>query len=281
MIGRTVSIHASSNIPWQKRYAVAVKEGLSKHGIDANITSSRKRESDVSVIHGPNLYQAMEKDGGNFIMLNRKFLGFEERDVHDNCAISWNGFNGMGIFCVDRNRMDGDRLEKYIDPREIEHWSLDSDNYLLCHQHDTGRSTRFDDINKWYRNVQRRVHPNNLKIRRKITLENVGRLEFMRSLREDLSDVKAIFSLNSIVSVEALILGKGLVTDDKTNPCYGVASSEMGSTIKPFDRTEFLTYLANCQWHIDEIRNGSFFHNMEYGPQGKRLHEFSINKYLI
>ena len=277
MIGRTVSIHASSNIPWQKRYAVAVKEGLSKHGIDANITSSRKRESDVSVIHGPNLYQAMEKDGGNFIMLNRKFLGFEERDVHDNCAISWNGFNGMGIFCVDRNSMDGDRLEKYIDLREIEHWSLDSDNYLLCHQHDTGRSTRFDDINKWYRNVQRRVHPNNLKIRRKITLENVGRIEFMRSLREDLSDVKAIFSLNSIVSVEALILGKGLVTDDKTNPCYGVASSEMGSTIKPFDRTEFLTYLANCQWHIDEIRNGSFFQNMKYGPQGKRLHEFSIN----
>jgi len=277
VIGRTVSIHASSNIPWQKRYAVAVKEGLSKHGIDANITSSRKRESDVSVIHGPNLYQAIEKDGGNFIMLNRKFLGFGEIDVHDNCAISWNGFNGMGIFCVDQNRMDGGRLEKYIDQREIEHWSLDSDNYLLCQQHDTGRSTRFDDINKWYWNVRRRVHPNNLKIRRKVTLENVGRLEFMRSLREDLSDVKAIFSLNSIVSVEALILGKGLVTDDKTNPCYGVTSSEMGSTIKPFDRTEFLTYLANCQWHIDEIRNGSFFHNMEYGPQGKRLHEFSIN----
>jgi hypothetical protein len=173
--------------------------------------------------------------------------------------------------------MDRSRLEKYLDPREIEQWSLDSDNYLLCQQHDTGRSTKFNDINKWYRHVQRRVHPNNLKIRRKMTLENVGRVEFMRSLREDLSDVKAIFSLNSIVSVEALILGKGLVTDDKTNPCYGVASSEMGSTIKPFDRTEFFTYLSNCQWHIDEIRNGSFFHNMEYGPQGKRLHEFSIN----
>jgi len=272
-----VSIHASSNIPWQKRYAVAVKEGLSKHGIDANITSSRKRESDVSVIHGPNLFQAIEKDGGNFIMLNRKFLGFGERDVHDNCAISWNGFNGMGIFCIDQDRMDTSRLEKYLDPREIEHWSLNGDNYLLCQQHDTGRSIRFDDINKWYRHVQRRVHPNNLKIRRKITLENVGRLEFMRSLREDLSEVKAIFSLNSIVSVEALILGKGLVTDDKTNPCYGVASSEMGSTIKPFDRTEFFTYLSNCQWHIDEIRNGSFFYNMEYGPRGKRLHEFSIN----
>ena len=274
---KKISIHASNNIPWHKRYAQAAKEGLERHGIIVNVTNSRKRESDVAMVMGPNLFQSIEKDGGQFMIINRKFLGFNERDAHDIVTVSWNGFNGMGIFCIDQDRMDRSRLEKYLDPREIEHWSLDSDNYLLCQQHDTGRSTKFNDINKWYRHVQRRVHPNNLKIRRKITLENVGRVEFMRSLREDLSDVKAIFSLNSIVSVEALILGKGLVTDDKTNPCYGVASSEMGSTIKPFDRTEFFTYLSNCQWHIDEIRNGSFFHNMEYGAQGKRLHEFSIN----
>jgi hypothetical protein len=274
---KKISIHASNNIPWHKRYAQAAKEGLERHGIIVNITNSRKRESDVAMVMGPNLFQSIEKDGGDFMIINRKFLGFNERDAHDIVTVSWNGFNGMGIFCIDQDRMDRSRLEKYLDPREIEQWSLDSDNYLLCQQHDTGRSTKFNDINKWYRHVQRRVHPNNLKIRRKMTLENVGRVEFMRSLREDLSDVKAIFSLNSIVSVEALILGKGLVTDDKTNPCYGVASSEMGSTIKPFDRTEFFTYLSNCQWHIDEIRNGSFFHNMEYGPQGKRLHEFSIN----
>jgi len=274
---KKISIHASNNIPWHKRYAQAAKEGLERHGIVVNITNSRKRESDVAMVMGPNLFQSIEKDGGQFMIINRKFLGFNERDAHDIVTVSWNGFNGMGIFCIDQDRMDRSRLEKYLDPREIEHWSLDSDNYLLCQQQDTGRSTKFNDINKWYRHVQRRVHPNNLKIRRKMTLENVGRVEFMRSLREDLSDVKAIFSLNSIVSVEALILGKGLVTDDKTNPCYGVASSEMGSTIKPFDRTEFFTYLSNCQWHIDEIRNGSFFHNMEYGPQGKRLHEFSIN----
>ena len=231
---KKIAIHASSNIPWQKRWAPAVKEGLNRHGIESYITTSRKRETDTAIIHGPNLYQP-------------------------------------------QNRMDKGRLEKYLDPREIEHWSLNSDNYLLCQQHDTGRSTKFNDINKWYRNVQRRVHPNHLRIRRKITLENVGRVEFMRSLREDLSDVKAIFSLNSIVSVEALLLGKGIITDDPTNPCYAVASSEIGSSIQPFDRTEFLTYLAHCQWHIDEVRNGTFFQNMTFGPSGSRLHEIPIN----
>lgn len=274
---KKITIHASNSLSWHKRYAQAAKEGLERHGIDVNITNSRKRESDVALIMGPNLFQSIEKDGGEFMIINRKFLGFNERDAHDIVTVSWNGFNGMGMFCVDQNRMSEKRLHRFLDPREIEHWSLDSDNYLLCHQYDTGRSERYNDINKWYRHVQRRVHPNHLRIRRKTTLENVGRVEFMRSLREDLSDVKAIFSLNSIVSVEALILGKGVITDDPTNPCYAVSFSEIGSTIQPFDRTEFLTYLAHCQWHIDEIRNGSFFQNMTFGPYGPRLNEISIN----
>lgn len=274
---KKIAIHASNSLSWHKRYAQAAKEGLERHGIAVNITNSRKRESDVALIMGPNLFQSIEKDGGEFMIINRKFLGFNERDAHDIVTVSWNGFNGMGIFCVDQNRMSEKRLDRFLDQREIEHWSLNSDNYLLCHQYDTGRSERYNDINKWYRNVQRRVHSNHLRIRRKTTMENVGRLEFMRALREDLSDVKAIFSLNSIVSVEALILGKGVITDDPTNPCYAVSFSEIGSTIQPFDRTEFLTYLAHCQWHIDEIRNGLFFQNMTFGPYGPRLNEISIN----
>jgi len=274
---KKITIHAHPR-EWHQRYARALKEGLERHGIIVNITRSQKRESDVAVIMGPNYCsKTIERDGGDYIMLNRKFLGFGERDVHDNIAISWNGFNGMGIFCVDQNRMNKSRLEKVLDPREIEHWSLDSDNYLLCHQSNTGRSTRFDDINKWYRHVQRRVHPDRLRIRRKKRMEELGRVEFMRSLREDLADVKAIFSLNSTISVEALVLGKGVITNDPTNPCYAVAFSEIGSAIKPFDRTEFLTYLAHCQWHLDEVRNGSFFENMTFGPSGPRLHEILIN----
>ena len=90
----------------------------------------------------------------------------------------------------------------------------------------------------------------------------------MRSLKEDLSDVKAVFSLNSIVSVEALILGKAIITEDKTNPCYAIVD-------RLSVRDEFLKYLAHCQWHIDEIRNGTCFANMIYGPYGPRLHEWT------
>ena len=277
MIGKTVSIHASSSIQWQKRYAVAVKEGLTRHGIDANITSSRTRRSDIAVIMGPNLWKHVENDGKDFIMLNRKFLGFKERDVHDNCAVSWNGFNGMGIFCVDQNNLSQKRLDKYLAPHEIEDWSLDHDKYLLCQQHDTGRSSKYTNINNWYHKIHRMVKPVDLKIRNKITLENVGNTEFMKSLREDLSDVKAIFSLNSIISVEAIILGKGVIAEDPTNPCYSVSFKEIGGKIQSFDRNFFLKYLAHCQWHIDEIRNGTCFSHMVLGPIGPRLHEISIN----
>lgn len=277
VIGKTVSIHASSSIQWQKRYAVAVKEGLSRHGIDANITSSRTRRSDIAVIMGPNLWKHVENDGKDFIILNRKFLGFKERDVHDNCAVSWNGFNGMGIFCVDQNNLSQKRLDKYLAPHEIEDWSLDHDKYLLCQQHDTGRSSKYKNINNWYHKIHRMVKPVDLKIRNKITLENVGNTEFMKSLREDLSDVKAIFSLNSIISVEAIILGKGVIAEDPTNPCYSVSFKEIGGNFQSFDRNFFLKYLAHCQWHIDEIRNGTCFSHMVLGPIGPRLHEISIN----
>jgi hypothetical protein len=268
---KSVSIHASNTIKWHVRYAQAIKDGLYRHGINANITPSRKRQSDVSVLMGPNLFQGIEKDEDDFIILNRKFLGFEERDQHDVVAISWNGFNGMGIFCVDQNQTSQERLNKFLNPRHVENWSLNHEKYLLCHQYDTGRSELYDDINKWYRKIHRMVRPDLLKIRNKTTIETVGRVEFMRSLKEDLSDVKAVFSLNSIVSVEALILGKVVITDDETNPCFSIAKN-----YDEFDRNSFLKYLAHCQWHIDEIRNGSFFENMTFGPSGPRLHQFKL-----
>ena len=217
---KKVSIHASNNINWHVRYARAVKEGLSRHGINANITSSRKRQSEVSVLMGPNLFQDIERDEGDFLILNRKFIGFEEIDQHDVVSISWNGFNGMGIFCVDQNNVSQERLDKFLNPRQVKNWSLDHEKYLLCHQYDTGRSEMYDDINKWYRKIHRMVRPDLLKIRNKTTMETVGKIEFLRSLKEDLSNVKAVFSLNSTVSVEALILGKVVITDDETNPCF-------------------------------------------------------------
>jgi hypothetical protein len=265
---KKTTIHASGSIKWHRKYAQAVKEGFYHQGINANITTSRTRESDVSVLMGPNLWKHIENDGGDFIMLNRKFLGFKESDVHDNCAVSWNGFNGMGIFGVNANNLSQNRLDRYLKPEEIEPLSLNHDKFLLCRQHDTGRSEIYNDINKWYRKVHRMVKPGKLKIRNKITLENVGPTEFMRSLKEDLSDVKAVFSLNSIVSVEALILGKGIITEDKTNPCYAIVDR---LSVRP----EFLKYLAHCQWHIDEIRNGSCFADMIFGPYGPRLHEWT------
>ena len=276
---KKIAIHASKNIPWQTRYASAAAAGLQRHGIKTEITDSRKRKTDVAVIMGPNLWINIESDMKDYIIFNRKFLGFEERDAHDNVAISWNGFNGMGIFCVDEKNMSKKRLEKYLDPRQIEHWSLNHDKYLLCEQANTGRSERYKDINQYYRKVRKMVRPDILKTRNKIILENVGPIEFLRGLREDLSDVKAIFSLNSTVSVEAIVLGKGVITDDITNPCYGVSSSYIGGKIDPFDRTPFLTYLAHCQWHINEISSGKFFENMTFGPHGPRLHE--IGNYSV
>ena len=248
-----------------------VSSGLKKHGIDTEITHSKTRMTDIAVIMGPNLWKGIESDGGEYIILNRKFLGFGERDVHENCSISWNGFNGMGIFCVDENSMSERRLEKYIKTEEIDDWDLGYDKYLLCEQSDVGRSKKYTNINEYYQEIRRKIPSHLLKTRKKNTLEKMGQVEFIRALRNDLSDVRSIFSLNSTVSVESIILGKGVITEDVTNPCYGVCRDG----VKPFDRTRFLTYLAHCQWHVEEIMAGEFFKNMTSGAKGPRLHEIT------
>ena len=268
-MSKGVTVHASSSIGWHKRFSAALKEGLKKHSIECSLTSSTKRKSDVAIILGPNLYKNIENDGGEYMILNRKFLGFGPRDALDNVAISWNGFNGMGIFNIPTGDIPN-RLSKYLKDEEILDWDLNHEKYLLCRQYDTGRSTRHSNINTWYKEIQSKIDSRNLKIRDKITPERAGHEKFLKSLKEDIKDVKAIFSLNSIVSVEAIVLGKGVITEDITNPCYSVSSKDR---LEEFDRYNFLNYLANCQWNINEISSGEFLDRMGLEAFGPRLHE--------
>ena len=96
----TYAIHAAPNIPWQKKLAPIIQRGLMRHNIKANIVQDKIRTSDVSLILGPNAWKQIEFDGKPFLIFNRKFLGFKPEDVHENVAISWDGFNGNGTFCV-------------------------------------------------------------------------------------------------------------------------------------------------------------------------------------
>jgi len=242
-----IAIHAKVS-PWQIKVAPLFKEGLAKHGIEAKITSSSKRISDVAIILGPNYFKEIESDGLPYLMGNRKFVGFGDH-VHNTLAISWDGFNGRGTFCVDE--VDESRLEKFIDINRMR--PKQKGNYsLLCEQSDVGRCAEYENINQWYVHVKNTVNP--LKIRRKKNPERVNFKIWEQSFLSELNDVKEAHVLNSTVSIDLLYYGIPVISHDRGDPCFGGDID---------NREKLFHYLANCQWDYSEIANGDWWDKLK------------------
>lgn len=268
-----INIHANPNIPWQKRLCTKIQKGLKKHNLTANISTSQKHTSDIAIILGPNYWKSIERSGKPYIMMNRKFLGYGKNDVHDNVCISWDGFNGRGTFCVEDLELD--RLRKYIKPEEFEDWREPGNQYLLCKQTDLGRSTKYPSLQRFYHYVKTNS-PKPVRIRSKVSPEieykdNTKR--FLIEFKEDLNNVKAAVVLNSTVSVDILLAGIPVISMDEGDPCYAINSHKLNLVVYP-DRLPFLSYLAHCQWHYDEIESGKFW-DVLYPKRGKMLCEWS------
>jgi hypothetical protein len=252
------AIHASPRIKWQTKYASFIKEGLNKHGIHADITKSPSKVSDVSFILGPNAWKDIEAKG-NYIIFNRKFLGFDPQDAHDTVAISWDGFNGRGTFCV--SDIDKNRLARYVKDKEILDYKENSgDVNLLCEQADLGRNTSFKHIKAFYDWIHSQY--TNVAVRKKITPEKIGVKMWKRQILKELENVKTAHVLNSTVSTELTVFGVPVTSHDIGDPCYALK----GNTDR---RMELLTYLAHCQWHYSEINSGEWWDKLKIktGPQ--------------
>lgn len=251
------AIHAKP-AGWQKKYAGHIKEGLSKHGINASITKSTHKVSDISFILGPNYWKEIESKG-NYVMFNRKFLGFGTKDAHENVAISWDGFNGRGTFCV--TDTDEKRLHRYVKDEEILDYKENMGGVnLLCEQYDLGRNTSWKNINEFYDYIYTQY--SNVAVRKKISPENVGVEIWKQQILKELEDVKTAHVLNSTVSTELTVFGVHVASHDIGDPCYALKGNKD-------KRMELLTYLAHCQWHYSEINNGEWWDKLKNktGPQ--------------
>lgn len=260
-----IAVHATRSIEWQMRWARHASKGLTKHGHEVIITpSNRPVKCDMAVVMGPNAYQAIEKSGKPFLMFNRKFVGNDPKVVHENCAVSWNGFNGKGVFCV--KDIDPKRLERYVKPEEFLDWKRNGSDIILCEQTNMGRSKEFRDLNHFYNFVKKR---HKVLFRKKPIGE--GKLSYTKLL-EQLEGAKAVVTLNSTISIEALLAGYPVVSFDKGDPAYPITGHNMDEIIYP-DREPLFQYLAHCQWHETEVASGEFWDHI-YPIQGKQLWEW-------
>ena len=250
-----VTIHAAG-LPWHKRYAAYLVEGFRKHGIIPRVTSTdvREQDCDLAVLLGPNYWKKIERADGEYLMLNRKFIG----DVNDNVTISWNGFNGRGQFCVDEVKES--RLRPHI--FDIEPWTDPEagGHTLLLGQFDLGRCGKYATLQEWHSHV---------KI-------NTGDKILLRqwpgnsSLKIDCYGARLAVSLNSTVAIETVLLGVPTVTMDEGSPAWPVCAHHMGHVRRSDNRLAWLEYLSNCQWNYKQIQNGDFWRQL-HPRRGPRL----------
>ena len=256
-----IAIHAT-NAAWHREYAPAYKKGLAKYGINATITKSTTRISDVAILFGPNFWKDIEKDGGQYLVANRKFVGFGKH-VENTNAISWNGFNGNGQFCVDT--VDESRLLKTFDiDINNMHPVVKGDKHLLCEQYDLGRCTKYNNVNQWYDEIKKSFSP--LKVRAKKNPEKIGHAAWEKQFCNEIKDVKEAHVLNSTVSVDLLYYGIPVKSWDKGDPCY-VGTIE--------NREKLFHYLAHCQWTKNEINNGDWWEQLKTN-NGPKLNQIKI-----
>lgn len=254
-------IHAT-RLKWQDRYFEFFKQGFSRHGITTErFCFDRAQPGDIHVLFGPNYWKNCEKIYDNYLFVNRKFIG----NVDDDVAISWNGFNGRGIFNV--NSIDPQRLEVALErsPIKIHPWRrYNPDSFLLLGQADTGRCL-LENLNTWYQDM-RLAYKGSKPVFRKWPRGDG------HTLIQDIARTGFSVSLNSTVAVETLMMGHPTVVFDKGSPVWSICNMWNNPGIEP-KRIALFEYLANCQYHYSEISTGDFWCQLGEGPVGPRLHD--------
>ena len=264
-----IVIHASPHIEWQGRYAKHAMSGLRQHGHDVSIVAGgQPTHCDVEIIMGPNMYQNIERAKTPYLMFNRKFVGNAPNVVHSNCAISWNGFNGEGIFCVDE--VDPSRLERYMVPEEIEDWKTNGDKMIIIEQTNTGRSASYKKLDKFYTQAKKDYSGPSVMRRKPQGEENIQ----PEKVRSGLIKAKLIANLNSMISIEALPAGIPVISYDQGDPAYAITGRDPNNIHYPENRLEYFQHLAHCQWTEQEIQSGQFWEQL-FPIRGPKLHEWT------
>jgi len=250
-----ILVHCLPTIGWHRRYYEFFREGFRKHGIHINHTASPVAiDGTVPLLFGPNYWKGVERASNKYLMVNRKFVG----NVNDNVAISWNGYNGQGRFCV--QDVSPTRLRRHT--FDIEPWREVVDGYtLLLGQFDLGRCGRYTGLREWYNHVEANTGD-------KILFRKWPGSD--RPLKKDLAGARLAVSLNSTVAIETVLQGVPTVAMDEQSPAWPICAHNLGHVHRSNNRLAWLEYLANCQWHYLQIQNGDFWRQL-FPVLGPRL----------
>lgn len=234
MGSRTLAvIHCQPRIPWHGPFAEKMARGLKAVGIPSVVCSDHFRHDEgFPVLLGTTLWQGIEKDGGEFLLVDRCQFG----DTNKWVTLGWNGRGRDADYKIPDN-YDASRWEAH--ERFLEPWQ--GGKYtVLCGQIPHPLS--------WYADVAPqcdlfRPHPAD-----GVNPTNMPGIKGW-------ADVGKAVVLSSSVAVDAVMSGVPTVTMHPRSMAWEVSSHVPHETWIG-DREPWIHRLSWCQWSHDEIEQG-------------------------
>ena len=177
-------------------------------------------------------------------------------------SIGWNGINGKAEFLIGKEH----RWKKIWGKDILKPWNMNYDHALIIGQ--CAKDISVSDcpsVLKWYEEMTKECLALNLSVifrRHPLdiwTAKNYcpkgATLDSSESIDEAMQNALVI-TYSSNVGVLATLAGRPIVAQNRTSMVYGLAAKNI-KDVKAFDRKPWLHKMAYCQWHIDELRDGT------------------------
>jgi hypothetical protein len=230
-----------------------MSQGLLSLGLNVKVTADKRASGDIHIIQGP-WYAYREWFGKkNVLMLDRCFYG----RTQEWCTVGWLRPDASRDFMTQGK--NGDRWGRHsaelgIQLEPLARGSID----VLFGDHAidaTKYRQIFDELRTRGGDAAYRPHPSAPEWPDCPVREASERLDTV------LLDTRTAIGFHTSTLVTAALQGVPVVCFDYRNPVYEIAGHKIGEDGMT-DRRAWVYRLAWSQWHLDELRDGTFWKHL-------------------
>ena len=244
--------HAKDGSPaWHQWYKSAFFEGFKKLGLEFGVTPADRIESsnleDDHILFGPNYFPHVFRscDPANMLLVNRCFFG----KVEDWVALSWSGFNGDGVYAKWTPDDAAVRFDKWGSELPNRDWRGEGSDYAVIIGEYPSVCDDKVGIVKWYAEAVDWCNANGITpVFRPHPSANFPLKWCKNDRKADVTRAAMVLTHSSTFGVECRL--RGIPT---------IATNHSVASFSPEADDNFIYDVLFTQWHIDEIRDGTFW----------------------
>lgn len=201
--------------------------------------------------------------GKDILICEHGYIG----DRQEWISTGWNDINGKAEFTIG----DKPRWKKIWSEDILKPWNMDYDHALIIGQVTKDASLRdCKDIKAWYKEMTNdclamglpvifRRHPEDKRLSKNYCPKGAT-LDCSESINKAMENALVV-TYSSNVGVLAVLAGHPVIAWNQTSMIYNLAAKSL-EDVKSFDREPWLHRMAYCQWHVDELEDGSAWRHL-------------------